>query len=193
MQYDHYGAVILIENISIFYDHYGRLSGVGGLFIHYNSFNKFSHYTRFINIYNREYIYRPWHYYSIPLANLCIVNNKPYRRYYNPIRYRYYTPNRENHRRLISNGSEPLNHRKAHNNRQSNRYVLQNNIGHSNISLDNSQRKTGYLRPFKDNSQHNIKNTVSSKTQQNKRNKQKTMTRETIILNIIQILEESKK
>ena len=90
VQYDDFGAVIQIENVPIFYDYYGRIiqAGnvhitynnfgrvyrVGGLFVHYNRFNRFSHCTGFINVFNRHYVYRPWHnYYVIPSVNFCIL------------------------------------------------------------------------------------------------------------------------
>jgi len=81
VQYDEFGAIIQIENIPIYYDYYGRISQagnvnihynnfgyvnrVGGLYVHYNRYNNFSHYTGYINVFNRGYVYRPWHrYYS---------------------------------------------------------------------------------------------------------------------------------
>ena len=96
VQYDDYGAVVQIENIPIYYDYYGRIiragsvrinyndygyvNRVGGLYVHYNAYNRFSHYTGFINAYNRHYVYRPWHtYYSAPLIDFRIVFNRPYR------------------------------------------------------------------------------------------------------------------
>ncbi len=77
VQYDDYGAVIQVENTPIFYDYYGRVSQIGnvdiwynngrvrrigGLHVYYNG-GVFSHYTGYINIYNRGYVYRPFHRY----------------------------------------------------------------------------------------------------------------------------------
>ena len=115
VQYDDYGAVIQIENVPIYYDYYGRIiqagsvrinyngfgrvARVGGLFVHYNRFNRFSHCTGFINVFNRAYIFRPWHtYYIVPAVNYCVVYNRPYRRYYAPVRHAYYRPYRDNFR-----------------------------------------------------------------------------------------------
>ena len=105
VQYDEFGAIIQIENIPIYYDFYGRISQAGNVNIYYNNFgyinrigglnvfyrnNVFSHYSGFINIYNRGYVYRPWHrYYSIPARDYCVVYNRPYRQFYNPVRYTY--------------------------------------------------------------------------------------------------------
>ena len=105
VQYDMYGAVIQIENVPVFYDAYGRIiqAGnvhihynnrrivrIGGLHIFYNPYGYFSHYTGFINPYNRFYVYRPWHmYYMVPFHHYAIVYGFPYRRFYNPVRYSF--------------------------------------------------------------------------------------------------------
>ncbi len=106
VQYDDYGAIIQIEDVPIFYDHYGRISQagdvrirynnnrlfrVGGLYIHYNRFGVYSHYTGFINRWNRIYNYHPYHDFFVrPVFNRCIVSFRPYRRWYNPVRYSYF-------------------------------------------------------------------------------------------------------
>ena len=108
VQFDDYGAVIQIENTPIFYDHFGRIIQAGNIFINYNGFGRvnrigglfvhynnrvFSHYTGFINVYNRTYVYRPWHrFYAVPPANYCLVYSRPYRQYYRPVRHIYYRP-----------------------------------------------------------------------------------------------------
>ena len=119
VQYDDFGAVIQIENVPVYYDYYGRIiqagnvhirynnrgfvSRVGGMIVHYNRYHRFSHYTGFINIYNRHYVYRPWHaYYAIPRVDFCVIYNRPYRRYYTPVRYTYYSPYRNNNRPRVS-------------------------------------------------------------------------------------------
>ena len=115
VQYDDYGAVIQIENTPIYYDfngrvstigsvnifyNRGRLARVGGLYVHYNNYGVFSHCTGYINVYNRGYIHRPYYrYFTRPAVNLCIVNYRPYRRYYTPVRYTYYRPYRNNYRK----------------------------------------------------------------------------------------------
>ena len=108
VQYDDYGAVIQVENIPVYYDYYGRVSQigdvniwyrngrvhrVGGLYVYYNPRGVFTHYTGYVNIYNRHYVYRPWHGYFVrPAIGFCLVYNRPYRRYYTPVRYTYYRP-----------------------------------------------------------------------------------------------------
>jgi len=117
VQYDDYGSVIQVENVPVYYDYYGRVSEIGGINVGYrngrvrrigglNVFyngNVFSHYTGFINTYNRNYVYRPFHrYFARPAVNFCNVYTTPYRRYYNPIRYTYYSPYRNNSRRVFA-------------------------------------------------------------------------------------------
>lgn len=108
IQYDDFGAIIQIENTPIFYDYFGRVTQIGninivyngfgrvnrigGLFIHYRN-RVFSHYTGFINPFNRFYVFRPWHrFYTIPAVNYCIVSPRPYRQFYRPIRHTFYRP-----------------------------------------------------------------------------------------------------
>ena len=139
VQYDAYGAVIQIENTPIFYDYYGRIvragdvkirynyygrvSRIGGLSIYYNSFHTLSHFTGFINNLNIPYVFRPWHsYYTRPLIKLCIVNVKPYRRYYSPIRYSYDSPYQHNLRPKVSNSYFDRNTRIVHTRERGERY-----------------------------------------------------------------------
>ncbi len=114
VQYDEFGAIIQIENIPIYYDYFGRISQAGNIAIQYNSYGfinrvgglnifyrnqVFSHHTGFINTLNRGYISRPWHrYYSIPTQNFCVVYNRPYRQFYNPVRYTYIRGFQNNYR-----------------------------------------------------------------------------------------------
>ncbi|WP_338733747.1 hypothetical protein [Mangrovimonas cancribranchiae] len=114
VQYDEFGAVIQIEHIPIYYDYYGRISRVGNIYINYNGFGYvsrvgglyvhyrnrvFTHYTGFINRYNRSYVYRPWHrFYVAPPVAHCVVYNRPYRNHYRPTRQRFTTPYRNNYR-----------------------------------------------------------------------------------------------
>ena len=77
-QYDDYGAVIQVENVPIYYDHYGRVTQVGdvdiryrngrvnrlgGMYVYYNHYGHYNYHTGYINIYNRHYVYRPFHSY----------------------------------------------------------------------------------------------------------------------------------
>ena len=106
IQYDDYGAVIQVESVPIYYDFYGRivqagdifmdynnfgrLARVGNLRLHYNNVHHYTHYTGFINNYNRSYVYRPWHdYYRRPMVNVSVVFGSPYRAYYEPRRVSY--------------------------------------------------------------------------------------------------------
>ncbi|MEM7380067.1 MAG: hypothetical protein AAF361_02580, partial [Bacteroidota bacterium] len=118
VQYDDYGAVIQVENVPVFYDYYGRVSQIGdvniwyrnnrvrrigGLHVYYNNRGVFDYHTGFINPFNRYYVYRPFNRFFIrPDAGFCLVYNRPYRRYYNPIRYTYYRPYRYNNRRAYA-------------------------------------------------------------------------------------------
>lgn len=104
VQYDMYGAVIQVEHVPIHYDHYGRivqagetyiryknnrLVQIGGLYLHYHG-TQYSHHTGYINVYNRRYVYRPWHvHYVRPIYTRVIVYHHPYRINYHPVRYPY--------------------------------------------------------------------------------------------------------
>lgn len=103
VQYDSYGAVIQIEEIPVFYDSYGRVNQIGEVFINYRGgyINRIGnmtvfysrpgvidYYNGYINAYNRNYVFQPWHnFYGLPLVSRCIVYNTPYRLSYFPIRY----------------------------------------------------------------------------------------------------------
>jgi hypothetical protein len=103
VQYDSYGAVIQIEEIPVFYDSYGRVNQIGEVFINYRGgyINRIGnlnvyysrpgvidYYNGYINVYNRNYVFQPWHnLYSVPLVSRCILYNTPYRLSYFPIRY----------------------------------------------------------------------------------------------------------
>jgi len=112
VQYDDYGAIIQVENIPIYYDYYGRVSRignthisydsgrlvrVGGLHVYYNRQGYYSHYSGYINNYNRAYVFHPYHnYFARPLFDFRIVSYNPYRSHYHPIRYTYYTDHSKN-------------------------------------------------------------------------------------------------
>ncbi|MDT0294204.1 hypothetical protein ACFQ3R_00725 [Mesonia ostreae] len=134
IQYDDYGAIVQIENVPIYYDYYGRiiqagnvnvnynnsgrLVNVGGLHVYYDSYGHFSHFRGYINPYNRAYVYRPWHrYYTIPLANHCIVYARPYRAYYHPhrVNYEYYRNHyvRRTHRDFYSPNQDVAHYRRG--------------------------------------------------------------------------------
>lgn len=117
-QYDDYGAVIQVENVPIYYDYYGRVtqigdvninyrnnrvSRLGGMYVYYNNNGLYHHHTGYINVYNRHYVYRPFHRFFLrPAIGFSLVFNTPYRRYYTPNRYTYYRPYRYNKRRAYA-------------------------------------------------------------------------------------------
>lgn len=164
VQYDDFGAVIQIENTPLFYDYYGRLSqagdvrinyrnnrivNVGGLNIFYNNFGVFSHYTGFINVYNRNYVFSPFHnFFYRPVFNRCLVWTTPYRRFYTPLRYNY-AFHRNNYMRGYRNGyanarrdfRRPNTGRVAHNNgRRGN--VDRNNASFRRVERSDRNRGT---------------------------------------------------
>ncbi len=112
VQYDDYGAIIQVENIPIYYDYYGRVSRignthisydsgrlvrVGGLHVYYNRQGYYSHYSGYINNYNRGYVFHPYHnYFARPLFDFRIVSYNPYRSHYHPTRYTYYSDHSRN-------------------------------------------------------------------------------------------------
>lgn len=124
VQYDDYGAIIQIENTPIYYDYYGRItkagninihynnyghvSRVGQLYVHYDRHHRFSHYSGYINTYNRVYVPRPWHhYYAVPAYDYRVVYVQPYRQYYTPVRHQYYRPYANNYRAPVRYTPQP--------------------------------------------------------------------------------------
>ncbi len=117
-QYDDYGAVIQVENVPIYYDYYGRVTQigdvdiryrnnrvqrVGGMYVYYNRNGFYDYHVGYINVYNRHYVYRPFHRFFLrPAIGFSLVFNSPYRRYYRPFRYTYYKPYRFNTRRAYA-------------------------------------------------------------------------------------------
>ena len=106
IQYDDYGAVIQIEQVPVYYDYYGRIVqagniainydnygyvlSVGNMLVQYDPYHRIAGYRGYINAYNRNYVYRPWHrYYRRPRSSFSIVFNRPYRAYYQPRRVTY--------------------------------------------------------------------------------------------------------
>ena len=157
VQYDDYGAVIQIENLPIFYDYYGRVSQigginiwynngrlrrVGGLYVYYNNRGLFHRFRGFVNVYNRHYVYSPFHgFFARPALGFCLVYNRPYRRFYNPIRYTYYRPYINNARRFYARvgNTYRYNHRPERERlyRNDSRVVARDNRG---------RRDSGYTR-----------------------------------------------
>ena len=172
VQYDEYGAVIQIENTSLYYDSYGRLTKagdvkinyrnnrinrVGNLHVHYNNNGAYSHYTGFINVYNRNYVFNPYHNFLYrPLVNRCLVYTTPYRRYYTPIRYSY-AYHRNNYYKGYSNGYKsfrtPKTGRIAHNNSR------RENINRNNNTIRSIKTTTRSNRRAVANNSRNNRNT----------------------------------
>ncbi|MBD0777660.1 hypothetical protein HPE56_07635 [Maribacter sp. ANRC-HE7] len=117
-QYDDYGAVVQVENVPIYYDNYGRVTQIGdvninyrnnrvfrmgGMYVYYNHNGFYDHHTGYINVYNRHYVYRPFHRFFLrPAIGFSLVYQRPYRRYYAPYRYTYYRPYNYNTRRAYA-------------------------------------------------------------------------------------------
>ena len=148
VQYDDYGAVLQIENVPIYYDYYGRVNQIGdisiyysngrvhrigGMYVYYNSRGLFTHYTGYVNMYNRHFIYRPYYRYFVrPAVGFCLVYNKPYRRYYHPLRYSYYHPYAHNYRKSYARIGHAYNYDKAPRREQiyrNDKRVVSNNTG----------------------------------------------------------------
>jgi len=147
VQYDDYGAIVQVENVPVYYDFYGRVSQIGGVDVWYRNnrvrrigglnvfYNggTFSHYTGFINIYNRNYVYRPFHrWFARPAVGFCNVWTTPYRRWYNPVRYTWYRPYRNNFRNAyVNRGNEYRfnKSRRANVYRNDNRVAVRENRG----------------------------------------------------------------
>lgn len=169
VQYDEFGAIIQIENIPVYYDYFGRINQAGNIIIQYNNYgfinrigglnifyrnHSFSHHTGFINTLNRGYVTRPWHrYYSIPTRNFCVVYNRPYRQFYNPVRYTYNRRFQNNYRprTAIANrrGNSINRNRTYATANRSNRNVTQiNRTSRSRINTTNKNAivRRGYLR-----------------------------------------------
>lgn len=173
VQYDDYGAVVQIESTPLFYDYYGRLTQagdvrinyrnnrivqVGGLYLHYNNYGVYSHYTGFINIYNRHYVYSPFHsYFYRPVFNRCLVYTTPYRRYYTPVRYNY-GYHRNNYRRGYANG--------YHNSRRDFRRPSTGRVAHNNGRRDNVDRNNARFRGATTTSRNNSRG-IASRTDRN--------------------------
>ena len=112
VQYDDYGAIIQVEDIPIYYDYYGRVTRVGiidinyngnrlarlgGLRVYYNHYGSYTHFSGYINRYNRNYVYHPYHnFFARPLFDFRIVSHIAYRNHYKPNRYTYYRDHSKN-------------------------------------------------------------------------------------------------
>jgi hypothetical protein len=154
VQYDDFGAVIQVENVPIYYDYYGRVSQIGnidiwygngrlnrigGLHLYYNRGGVFTHYSGYVNVYNRHYVFRPYHRYFVrPAVSFCLVYNRPYRRYYHPVRYTYYRPYVRNYRKAYAKVGHSYKYNKG--NRRGEIYRNDNRVA----VRENSRRSTDY-------------------------------------------------
>ncbi|MGV6846557.1 MAG: hypothetical protein ACWA42_10575 [Lutibacter sp.] len=116
VQYDDFGAVIQVEDVPIYYDYYGRVKRIGsvfinyrygnivqigGLHVYYNRYGYYTHFTGYINRYNRSYVHRPYYrFFTRPWFDYRIVSYKPYRHHYKAKRYAY---KRNNHHHYYNN------------------------------------------------------------------------------------------
>ena len=162
-QYDDYGAVVQVENVAIYYDYYGRVTqvgdvdisynnnrvrSVGGMSVYYNRRGFYDYHTGYINVYNRHYVYRPFHaFFARPIIGFSLVFNKPYRRHYSPIRYTYYNPYRHNTRRAYAKIGYTHRYNKVRSNRSriyrnDNRVAVRSNNSRNNRSVSKRNYNT---------------------------------------------------
>ncbi|MDT8416534.1 MAG: hypothetical protein RQ864_01880 [Lutibacter sp.] len=185
VQYDDYGAIIQVEDIPIYYDYYGRVNKVGntritydsgrlvrvgGLHVYYDRQGYYSHYSGYINNYNRSYVFHPYHnYFARPLFDFRIVSYNPYRNHYQPTRYTYYSDHSRNKyynknykrnghdTRRVAAKSVPNRYNDRHNDRSDkmerrNSNDRQGQNGRSNSSVNTTERRaTTVNRPSSNN------------------------------------------
>ncbi len=183
VQYDDFGAVIQIENVPVYYDFYGRVSQigginiwynngrlrrVGGLRVFYNNRGMFYRFNGFVNVYNRYYVYSPFHdYFARPALGFCLVYNRPYRRLYNPIRYTWYRPYINNSRRFYAQvGRDYRYHYRPE------REMLYRNDRRVVARENRGRRDNGYIRDngqFRDSGRAMRSNTTTPIARTNKR------------------------
>ncbi len=177
VQYDDYGAVVQVENVTVYYDYYGRVnqiggvdinyyngrvSRLGGLYVYYDNSGFYSHHRGYINIYNRNYVYAPFHGYFIrPALGFSLVFGSPYRQYYTPVRYTYYRPYQHNYRRAYAkigheHGYDVHNHNK--------RAIVYRN---DNRVAENNSRRTEAIRSNNTVNRSNVTSRSSSTVQRN--------------------------
>jgi len=182
VQYDDYGAILQVESVPVYYDDYGRVAQigdinvtyrngrvrrVGGLVAYYNG-TVFSHYTGYINRYNRSYVYTPYHrYFSRPAVNFCNVYRTPYRINYNPVRYTYYSPYRNNTRRVYAAIGRSFKYNRtnrANVYRNDRRVTVRNNNSRRNTTVRNNNRGRNNNGVASRNTTRNQRNNVSRST-----------------------------
>ena len=160
--YDDYGRVIQAGNINVYYNNLGYVSRVGGLYVNYNSYNNFSYTTGYINMYNRVYAYRPWHnYYCAPSYRHAVVYNRPYRRYYYPMRYNYCRPFYNNYRPRTSIGG-----RRGNTVYKNSRYATVNRSKRNRTTVNTNNNSRRAVAQNKSRQNYEVKN--RNKTQAKK-------------------------
>jgi len=181
-QYDDYGAVIQVENVPIYYDNYGRVTqigdidlryrngrvyNVGNMFVYYNRRGFYDYHTGYINNWNRYYVYRPFHgFFARPSLGFCLVFNRPYRRFYSPVRYTFYNPYRYNRRHVYAKiGREHRYNRvrreRANIYRNDKRVAVRNNARRSNRTVARSNVKRGNGNLARNNASNRSNRTVA--------------------------------
>ncbi|MEH6778375.1 hypothetical protein, partial [Maribacter arcticus] len=201
-QYDDYGAVIQVENVPIYYDYYGRVNQigdvdinylnnrvrrVGGMNVYYNNRGFYDYHTGYINIYNRNYVYQPFHrWFARPAISLCLVYNRPYRRYYAPVRYSYYSPYRNNYRNAYVNVGKQHRYNNVRNDRAAiyrndKRVAARDNSYRSNRTVakrDNGLRTSRTLAS--NNKTRSNRDAVSNRSSTSRSNQGRTVTKKEV-------------
>ena len=175
IQYDHYGAVIQVENTPIFYDYYGRVQRIGNIHFDYNHRGlvrrlgnmhiTYNHYGNIVNVngiinnYNRYCPNRDRYvYYRRPVANRVVVYHTPYRRNFAPNRCNY-SVYRNNYYRNHRNNSVRRNFdRPGYNNR-----VVTNN---RKVVVKRNNNSNNYNKNYRTNT-HNKKAVVKRNNNSN--------------------------
>ncbi len=178
-QYDDYGAVIQVENVPIFYDYYGRVTQIGdvdiayrhgrvfrmgGMYVYYNNHGIYDYHTGYINTYNRYYVYSPFHaFFARPLLGFSLVFNRPYRRYYTPVRYTYYHPYMHNQRRTYAAIGKEYRYNKVRPERATvyrndKRVAVRDNVTRSNRSVSTRSQSDGTNRSISKNGERTSAN-----------------------------------
>ena len=186
IQYDDYGAVIQVEEVPIYYDYYGRITqagniiinydrygyvvSVGNLFVRYDPYHRIAGYRGYINSYNRNYVYRPWHrYYRRPRARFSIVFNRPYRAYYQPNRITYVNHvnyyNTHHHQKAYKNFYRPGQKVRSYN--RGSRVAQKREIRSNHTSARRSNVATRTRNANRSNSRRNVNRATSSRKRNN--------------------------
>lgn len=181
VQYDHFGAVIQVQSIPLFYDFYGRISRIGNVVINYNGFgmvshignmaifytnNLVTHYTGYVNTYNRYYVVKPWHnYYRVPKPNYCVIHYEPYRRNYVANRRAYIKPYQYNKRPAVNRDVRYIK------NNTTNKTYRQSNASRDYANATKRDYTNTRSKSTKNNTNNRYSSTDYSSRKNNERNK----------------------